>query len=92
MTFKELNDKFSELDVFNTKTEAKETLAYLLTIITDEVKAGGSVALGQSFGTFKAATQAKSSGTMNGKAWTSPAKQVIKFSPSGPMKLTIAGN
>jgi len=90
LTRKQLIEKFAELDTFETKKAATETLDYLLEIITDEVKGGGEVALGQHFGTFKATTQAARSGEMNGVAYSTPAKQVIKFAASSRLKTLIA--
>jgi len=92
MTRKELIERMYELDVFETKKSAGDTLDFLLNLITSEVHQGNEVALGQSFGKFVPARQAARSGinAINGQPFESPAKQVIKFKPSAVLKRTIA--
>ena len=81
----------AEHDTFETKKAAGEVLDILLEKIATEVAAGNEVYLGTAFGGFKPATQAARSGETNGVAYSTPAKQVIKFKPSGPLKAQVAG-
>ena len=70
---------------------AEDVLDHLLDIITENITAGNDVYLGQSFGGFKAATQAAKSGTALGVAYSTPEKTVIKFKPSTKLKDAVAG-
>ena len=70
---------------------AEDVLDHLLAIITENVASGNDVYLGQSFGGFKAATQAAKSGTALGVAYSTPEKTVIKFKPSAKLKDVVAG-
>ncbi len=94
MTKQELIGQFAELDIFESKAEAKRTFDGLFDIIKRELIAGNEVAIGQDFGVFKISEQAAKTGTVPGKpgqTYNSPAKNVVKFKPSSPLKSAIAG-
>ena len=88
MNYADLTNRVAELDVFETKAQAKQTLEAIKAIITEELTAGNSVALGQNFGTFSTAVR-------EGKAPTSgkPYKtNVAKFKASAPLKRALNNN
>jgi nucleoid DNA-binding protein len=92
MNKQELISRIAEHDVFDTAKAAGEVLDIIKAVITEEIVAGNEVYLGQDFGGFKAATQAPRSGVsaLNGEAYDTPAKQVIKFKPSAALKAAVA--
>jgi nucleoid DNA-binding protein len=93
MTRKTLIEEFSLSNEFETKAAAERALDTLLDILTKELcKPDGEVHLGQRFGTFYVATQAARSGEGFGVTYKTPAKQVVKFSASAPLKTLVAGN
>ena len=94
MTKIQLLEEFSLFDGFESKAEAGRAFDHLISIVTKELVAGGSVALGQNFGEFKTATQKAKSGFVPGtdKTYSSPAKSVVKFNASAPLKRVVAGN
>ena len=92
MTKKQLLEKLTLADDIESAAAASRIYECLLDIISDELIAGNSVALGQRFGEFKVNTQAAKSGSMNGVAYSTPAKQVVKFRTSAPFKAAVAGN
>ncbi len=71
------------------KVQAKDILDFTFSEITGGLKSGTEFQI-NGFGKFSTATQAAKSGTMNGKAWTSPAKQVPKFKASTTLKDALA--
>jgi nucleoid DNA-binding protein len=83
-------ERIAEHDVFETKKAAAEVLDIILSTITDTIADGGEVYLGTSFGGFKAGKQAGKSCSLNGVAYSTPEKQVIKFKPSAALKATVA--
>jgi len=94
MTKQELIEQFAEFDVFDSKAEAKRTFDGLIDIIKGELIAGNNVALGTDFGTFKVSEQAAKSGQVPGKpgqTYSTPAKNVVKFKVSSPLKSAVAG-
>lgn len=91
MTKLKLIEQFAEFDGFESRAEAGRAFDHLITVITEAVTAGNGVALGQNFGSFKVVTQAARSGSVNGVAYNTAAKNVIKFRPSASLKATVAG-
>jgi len=94
MTKQDLIGQFAELDIFESKAEAKRTFDGLFDIIRRELIAGNEVAVGQDFGVFKITEQAAKSGNVPGKpgqTYNTPAKNVVKFKVSSPLKTAIAG-
>ena len=99
MNKSELINRITESNDIASKAEATRTLDMILEIITNEVANGNHVALSQSFGTFKPATQAAKPARAGRNPSTgaamqipaTPAKQVIRFSPSAGLKRAIAG-
>jgi len=92
MTKLELIERFAESDVFNSKAEATRAFDHLVTVITETLKAGQDVALGQNFGTFKVTEQAGRKGTApSGATFDTAPKNVVKFAPSAPLKRIVAG-
>jgi nucleoid DNA-binding protein len=90
LTKQDIIERIAEHNAFDTKKAAAEVLDIILTTITDAVKSGGEVYLGQSFGGFKAGQQAPRSGKAMGVEFETPAKQVIKFKPSAALKAAVA--
>jgi len=90
MTKAELINRIVEHDDIESKASADRLFTFIKSIIKDELVAGNEVKLGEDFGTFKLATQSAKSGNMNGKAWKSPAKSVVKFRPSAALKSAVA--
>ena len=91
MTKKELLTEFALFEDFESNAQTARCYNYLLGIITKQLTAGNSVALGQNFGEFRVSTQAPRTGNIDGKPYKSPAKQVVKFRASAPFKAIIAG-
>ncbi len=88
MTNKELAAKLAEEKSIS-QVEATDTLATIFSTITESLKAGSEVSV-SGFGKFESVKQPAKSGTMNGKAWSSKAKQTPKFRPSSTLKDAIA--
>lgn len=78
-------------DDIESKAAAARILDRVTQLIRDNAVAGKTTHLGQNFGSFVVATQAARSGTVNGKTYSTPAKQVIKFKSSTPLKAEVAG-
>jgi len=90
MNRKELINRIYELDCISTKADATKVLDKVIDEIITSVKAGEKVTLGEKFGSFVAATQKAKSGKVNGVAYTSAEKQVIRFRPSAVLKRFMA--
>jgi nucleoid DNA-binding protein len=90
LTKQDVIERIAEHNVFETKKAAAEVLDIILSTITDTIKSGGEVYLGQSFGGFKAGQQSARTGEAMGVKFETPAKQVIKFKPSAALKTAIA--
>lgn len=91
MNRQQLIDRLIELDDIESKASANRILDHLTDTITETIKSGEEVYLGQSFGGFKPATQSARSGkTALGAVYSTPAKTVIKFKPSTKLKEWIA--
>lgn len=79
MTTKQLAANIaSELDL--SKVQAKNTIEVICREIVKGVKKDGTVGL-FGFGTFKQSLQKGRSGNMNGKAWSTQDKMILKFKP-----------
>jgi len=93
MTKEQLLNQFALFEDFESKAQAGRAFDYLVDIISTQLKSGNSVALGQNFGEFRVATQAAKSGNVPGTdtAYSTPAKQVVKFRVSAPLKTAVAG-
>ena len=85
----DLVSRVLELDTFETKKSASEVVELIIHTIVNEVAEGTQVNV-SGLGSFKPATQGARKGTMNGKAWTSPAKSTVKFSASANFKKALA--
>ena len=90
MTRNDVIIRLVELNDVESKAAAGRILDLLTDLITEEVKAGGEVYLGQHFGGFKAAKQAAKTGIAMGKPYSTPEKTVIKFKPSAQLKREVA--
>ena len=90
VTREELLDRMSLHDDIGSKAAAGRILDFITDTIASSIKSGAEIYLGQSFGGFKAATQGEKSGVALGKAYTTPAKTVIKFRPSSKLKDFVA--
>ena len=88
----QLVEEISLYETIESKAEAGRIFDHIKSIIKRALLAGNDVALGTDFGEFYTTTQAARSGEVNGVPYTSPAKQVVKFSVSAPLKALIAGN
>ena len=88
----QLVEEISLYATIESKAEAGRILDHIKNIIKRELLAGNDVALGTDFGEFHTATQAARSGEVNGVPYSTPAKQVVKFSVSAPLKALVAGN
>lgn len=91
MTKIELIEKFSLYETMESKAEAERIFNHLMTIISTELVAGNSVALGNNFGEFKVTQQSARSGVALGVSYNTPAKNVPKFRASSALKLLVAG-
>ena len=85
MTKNELLQELALSTDLGTKAAADRVLDHLTSIITAQVAAGNSVALGQSFGTFKPTAR---SGKVPGTNTPYTSKSV-KFSISAPFKRAL---
>jgi len=90
MKYNELIDELALSTDLESKAGAKRVVELLKEIITNQLKAGNSVELGQNFGKFEPINQPERTGESFGKSFTTPAKTVVKFRPSSPLKRTIA--
>lgn len=88
----QLVEEISLYETIESKAEAGRILEHIKSIIKRELLAGNDVALGTDFGEFYVTTQAARSGIALGVPYTSPAKSVVKFGVSSPLKALIAGN
>jgi len=92
MTKKELLTEFSLFEDFESQAQAGRVYDHLINIISAQLTAGNSVALGQNFGDLRISTQAPRSGEINGVSYSTPSKPVAKFRPSASFKEAVAGN
>ena len=86
MTRKELLQELALCQDLCTQVSAKRVLDHLITIVTAQLAAGNSVALGQSFGTFKPITRSGVSTLGDKKPYSTKS---VKFSISAPLKRTL---
>ena len=86
MTRKELLQELALCQDLGTKAAAERVLNHLTSLITAQLTAGNSVALGQSFGTFKPVTRSGVSTLGDKKPYTTKS---VKFSISAPFKRTL---
>jgi len=93
MTKKELIEKFSLLDDFESNAAAQRALAYLIDIVTEELQRGYEVDV-SGFGKFTTAIRKGKTGKVPGtnRTYTTQDKVVPKFRPSTKLKRKIAGN
>lgn len=94
MTKIELLNEFSLFEDFESKAQAGRAFDHLFGIIKAQLVAGNPVALGTDFGSFTTETQAARAGKVPGSeaTYSTPAKQVVKFKVSAPLKALVAGN
>ena len=77
----DLVDRVTELDDIESKAAAKRVVELTIDLIKDQVVAGNKVDV-SGLCSFTPAVQDARSGSMNGKAWTSPKKNVVKIKPA----------
>ena len=86
MTRKELLQELALCQDLGTKAAAERVLDHLTSVIAAQLAAGNSVALGQSFGTFKPVTRTGVSTLGDKKPYSTKS---VKFSISAPFKRTL---
>ena len=86
MTRKELLQELALCQDLGTKAAAERVLDHLTSVITAQLAAGNSVALGQSFGTLKPVTRSGVSTLGDKKSYSTKS---VKFSISAPFKRTL---
>lgn len=86
MTRKELLQELALCQDLGTKAAADRVLDHLITIVTTQLAAGNTVALGQSFGSLKPVTRSGVSTLGDKKPYTTKS---VKFSISAPFKRTL---
>ena len=86
MTRKELLQELALCQDLGTKAAAERVLNHLTSLITAQLAAGNSVALGQSFGSLKPVTRSGVSTLGDKKPYTTKS---VKFSISVPFKRTL---
>lgn len=86
MTRKELLQELALCQDLGTKAAAERVLDHLITIVTTQLAAGNSVALGQSFGTLKPVTRNGVSTLGDKKPYSTKS---VKFNISAPFKRTL---
>ncbi len=89
MTKAELILELAICNKLGTRAAAGRILISLKNIISREIKAGNSVALGNDFGVFKSIAKPAKSGTAMGKSYNKPASKAIKFNSSAAFKRAI---
>ena len=92
MTKKQLLTEFALFEDFESNAQAERAYDLLISIISKQLIAGNPVTLGENFGEFKIATQPARTGNVRGKAYSVPARQVVKLRVSAPFKALVAGN
>ena len=88
-----LVEDLAELDViFSTKKAARETVEFIIEKVKSNVVAGNQVNL-SGLCSFKPAVQAEKTGKVPGTNtnYTSPAKNVVRITPSASFKASVAG-
>ena len=86
MTRKELLQELALCSDLGTQASAERVLDHLTSVITAQLAAGNSVALGQSFGTLKPVTRSGVSTLGDKKPYTTKS---VKFSISAPFKRAL---